>query len=224
MQNHHHLHCGTRRTLLRAGAAISVMAPALALLAPATAQAQSGQPTQLSLRDITHDPLLPALGNAEGDITIVKFFDYQCAYCKRGHVSLKALLEKDPKVRVVMRDLFVYGETSRMAARLALASAPQGKYAQVVHALLGHSGRLSEERTYKVLKEQDVDLDAAKQWVTDNSSRIEALFTRNQQLARVLGFRGTPSYLIGHLTVPGGISLEQMEKALAQARAEMPKG
>ena len=29
-------------------------------------------------------PLSPVSGNAEGDVTVVEFFDYQCGYCKRA--------------------------------------------------------------------------------------------------------------------------------------------
>lgn len=209
-----------RRALLLSAAAAPLLAHTQTQ-AQAAAQAPQAQQT-VSLRDFTHDPLLPALGNPQGDVTIVKFFDYQCAYCKRGHVALQKLLAQDPKVRVVMRDLFVYGETSRQAARLALASAEQGKYVQVVHALMEHSGRLNEDRVNKVLRAQGVDTDAAQQWVKKNQTKVDALFARNQQLARMLEFRGTPSYLIGRFRVPGAVTLEQMQDALAQSRAGGP--
>ncbi|MDO5624259.1 MAG: DsbA family protein [Pseudomonadota bacterium] len=185
------------------------------LAAPVLAGAQSAD----ALREITHDVALPALGNAKGDVTIVKFFDYQCAYCKRSYPDVKALLAEDPKLRLVMRDLFVYGDSSRHAARLALAAARQGKYADAVDALMTHSGRLNEARTEAALAARGVDMAAAKAWVAENDDRLQALFARNQRFARTLGFRGTPSYLIGRTAAPGAISRDQMRELIAQARA-----
>ncbi|RRD56108.1 DsbA family protein [Comamonadaceae bacterium OH2545_COT-014] len=205
----------SRRALMSAAAA----ATAAACL-PAHVQAQA-QPAPLSsgLRDITHDVALPALGAAQGDVTIVKFFDYQCSYCKRSYPELKALLAEDPKLRLVMRDLFVYGESSRHAARLVLAAARQGKYADAVDALMTHPGRLNEARVDAALSARGVDMAAAKAWVERHSERLQALFERNQRFARALGFRGTPSYLIGRTAAPGAIRPAQMRELVAQARA-----
>lgn len=196
---------------------LAAAAPLLGL--PALAGAQEA----LTLRDVTHDRALPALGNPKGDVTLVKFFDYQCIYCKRGYPQLQELLKTDPNLRVVLRDLFVYGEDSRYAARLALAAARQDRYAQAVHALLSHSGRLNTERTDAALAAAGVKLDTAKAWVSDNHDRLDALFMRNLRAAQALGFRGTPSYLIGNTPVPGGISLAQMRDIIAQTREAAAK-
>ena len=39
------------------------------------------------------------MGNREGDVTVVEFFDYNCGFCKRGLADTTALLESDKKVR-----------------------------------------------------------------------------------------------------------------------------
>lgn len=194
----------------------ALLATAACLGAAGSAQAQVQSDEHL--REITHDVALPALGNARGDVTVVKFFDYQCAYCKRSWHDAQALLKSDPGVRLVMRDLFVYGESSRYAARLALAAARQGKYAEVVDGLLTHSGRLNEDKVHAVLTERGVDLPAAQAWVRENDDRLQALFARNQRLAQSLGFRGTPSYLIGRRRAPGAVSLDVMQLLVAEAR------
>ena len=33
--------------------------------------------------ELLADPSSPVLGNPDGDVTIVEFFDYRCGYCKR---------------------------------------------------------------------------------------------------------------------------------------------
>lgn len=198
----------------------TVLAAAALPLLPTFVQAQES----ISLREITHDVALPALGNAKGDVTMVEFFDYQCAYCRRVYPNVKAALAADPQLRLVKRDLFVYGESSRYAARLALAAARQGKYADAVDALMTHSGRLNESRVDAALAARGVDVAAAKAWVGQNEDRLQALFARNQRAAQALGFRGTPSFLIGRARAPGAISTEQITELVQRARQEQKTG
>src|SRR5262249_1727426 len=40
-------------------------------------------------------------GNPQGDVTLVEFFDYNCPYCKQAQNDLNALMQSDPKLRVV---------------------------------------------------------------------------------------------------------------------------
>ncbi|WP_417692412.1 DsbA family protein [Roseibium sp.] len=53
---------------------------------------------------LEQDPNAPVLGNPDGDITLVEFFDYNCPYCKRAKPIVQALLESDPNVRLVYRE------------------------------------------------------------------------------------------------------------------------
>mgnify|MGYP002041630739 FL=1 len=61
------------------------------------------------------------LGNPEGDVTLVEFFDYNCGYCKRAHADMQALLEADPQLRVVLHEIPVLGPESVAASRVSLA-------------------------------------------------------------------------------------------------------
>ncbi len=45
-----------------------------------------------------------ALGNPEGDVTLVEFFDYNCGYCKRAMSDMDNILKSDNKVRVVLKE------------------------------------------------------------------------------------------------------------------------
>jgi len=46
---------------------------------PIEARAQA-EPTEAA---VLHDPDNPVLGNPDGDITIVEWFDFNCPYCRR---------------------------------------------------------------------------------------------------------------------------------------------
>ena len=71
---------------------------------------------------LERDPNAPLLGNLDGDVTIVEFFDYNCPYCKRATAELNTLLAQDANVRVVLREWPILGEASVYATRASLAA------------------------------------------------------------------------------------------------------
>ena len=51
-----------------------------------------------------------------------------------------------------------------------------------------------------------------------NKPEINATIERNRALARDLGIRGTPAFVIGEQIIPGAIDLETMRSVVARAR------
>ncbi|HXN43792.1 MAG TPA: thioredoxin domain-containing protein, partial [Xanthobacteraceae bacterium] len=47
-----------------------------------------------------HSPRQVTIGNRQGDVTLVEFFDYNCGYCKRALSDMLNLMKEDPKLRV----------------------------------------------------------------------------------------------------------------------------
>jgi len=82
------------------------------------------------------DPNAPNLGNPEGDVTVVEFFDYNCPYCRSAGETMQALLAADANVRVIYREWPILGDDSVIAARAALAAREQGKYEAFHWALM----------------------------------------------------------------------------------------
>ena len=65
----------------------------------------------------------PIAGNEAGDVTLVEFFDYRCGYCRNMTPGLQQLIDADPKLRFVFKELPVLGPDSVVAAKAALAAA-----------------------------------------------------------------------------------------------------
>ena len=86
-------------------------------------------------RDIYHSADAPVAGNPKGDIAMVEFFDYNCGYCKRGFPELAKLIDKDPKVRVVLKELPILSKGSKKL-RVALAARCRGNTGRCTVALL----------------------------------------------------------------------------------------
>ena len=111
------------------------------------AQANATQAVLTDQRSLLErDPNAPVLGNPDGDVTIVEFFDYNCPYCKRAMPEVQAVLDEDPNVRLVYREWPILGEGSIFASRAALASRVQGKYDEFHLAMMGARGGSKKPR------------------------------------------------------------------------------
>ncbi|CTQ56149.1 Thiol:disulfide interchange protein DsbA precursor [Roseibium album] len=167
--------------------------------------------------DLEQDPNAPVLGNPDGDITMVEFFDYNCPYCKRAKPIVEALLKADPNIRVVFREWPVLGEGSVYAARAALAARQQDKYEEFHWALMGFRGRAEEASVLEIAK--DVGLDIDKLQADMQADEVNGHIRLSMQLAEGLNINGTPSFVIGDTVLPGLPTLEQLSAAVDEARA-----
>ncbi len=165
---------------------------------------------------LVNDPNAPVLGNPQGDVTLVEFFDYNCPYCKRAKPELEALLKSDSNVRFVFREWPILGAGSVFAARAALAARKQGKYEEFHWALMGFKGRINEDSTMKVAQEVGLDVDQLK---TDmDAPEVSKHIQVSMQLAQELNIAGTPAFVIGDEVYPGLLTRDQLASAVAANR------
>ncbi len=181
--------------------------------AQADAQAQALN-TQREL--IENDPNAPVLGNPDGDVTVVEFFDYNCPYCRRVKPEVRALIDADPNIRLVYREWPILGDGSVFASKAALAARKQGKYEDFHWAMMGNEGRAEEVSVLRVAEE--VGLDTAQLRADMDAPEVEDHIATSMQLTQALGFNGTPSFVIGDALVPGFVETDQLAKLVAAAR------
>ena len=161
----------------------------------------------------------PTAGNPNGDITVVEFFDYNCGYCKRAFGDIAKLIEKDPKVKVVLMELPILSKGSEEAAKVALAAKLQGKYWEAHRALLGVRGELNEQTSLKAV-EKIAGLDQAKLKKDLAATEVLDEIKIVRDLAQKMGIQGTPHFLVGDRAIPGAPAnlLEQMQAHVADLR------
>ena len=182
-----------------------------------------GETADAFRESVLRDPDIPSIGNPQGDITIVEYFDYQCPYCKKVAPELLKIAKEDGKLRIVMKDWPIFGGASQYAAKMALAAKYQNKYHEAHAALIGASTRLNEEVVQKLLGEAGVDVDRAKRDMETYKPAIEALLARNNEQAEAFGFQGTPAFIIGTFRVPGVLDAAGFKQAIADARTAAQK-
>ncbi|TYC65541.1 DsbA family protein [Stappia sp. BW2] len=154
------------------------------------------------------------LGNPEGTVTLVEFFDYNCGYCKRAHGDMVKLIEEHPDLKVVLKEFPVLGQGSVEAAQVAVAvnSIAPEKYSEFHEKLLlsrGQANRASAlEAANSVGISEDDILESMK---TDEASQtIEEVYS----LANRLGLTGTPSYVVGNDVVMGAVGYQELSQKL----------
>jgi protein-disulfide isomerase len=199
--------------LLGAGVAFG-LAPGFV---PGVARAE-GEETVLTEALVLRDPDIPVAGNADGDVTIVEYFDYQCPYCRKLEPELRQVVQDDGKVRLVWKDWPILGPISVIATRMALASKYQDKYAKAHDAMMGVNSKLTEPRIRELLAGAGIDMDRLDRDLATNAKSIEAIIARNNDQAEAFGFKGTPSFIVGKFRVPGALTMAEFGEVIADAR------
>jgi protein-disulfide isomerase len=166
--------------------------------------------------ELLDDSASPVGGNPDGDVTLVEFFDYRCAYCRRVVSSMRALLDEDRELRVVFKELPVLGPDSERAARAALASRRQGGYVPFHFALMA-----AEDLSPRGIRAaaEAVGLNADRLEVDMASPEVNAAIEANFALAEELGIEGTPAFVIGTKLVPGAVDRARLEQLIREARS-----
>jgi protein-disulfide isomerase len=167
-------------------------------------------------QELVGDPTSPVVGNPQGNVTIVEFFDYRCPYCKQVEPSLAALLREDGNIRLVYKEFPILGKDSVYATRMALAARKQGKYEAFHAAMMAVKGHIDEPVVRQVGKSVGLDLERAAADL--QSTETDDIIKRNDSLARSLDIRGTPAFIIGGEIVPGAVDIETMKQKIAAAR------
>jgi protein-disulfide isomerase len=177
------------------------------------------------------NPMSPVAGNAKGDVTLVEFFDYQCPHCKDMKPIVDGAISGDPKLRVVYKELPIFGDSSRQASAAALAAFKQGvdKYLKLHEALLAADNPLNRDKVMQIAK--SVGLDTDKLAKDMQSPDVKKQIDDNLQLAQTLQLIGTPTFIVtkwqvGSQTnnvskadfIPGMPTANELKDAIAAAR------
>jgi protein-disulfide isomerase len=166
--------------------------------------------------ELLHAAADPVIGNPNGDVTIVEFFDYRCPYCKQVEPALEALLGEDRQLRLVYKEFPVLGADSVTASKAALAAKKQGKYDAFHRAMMTLKGQINEAAVFKTAESVGLDVERLKRDIA--SPEVARALKANSDLAKALDIGGTPAFVIGEEIVPGAIDLASLKQMIATAR------
>jgi protein-disulfide isomerase len=204
--------------LLRSPLAYAVLLLALSI---GSANAQTTKPVAADTwNSVLASPRpTPVVGAAQGDVTIVEYFDYNCPDCRALDPKVRQLLASDPGVRVIRKDWPVFGDVSAYAAYCSYAAANEGKYEVAHDALIGSKQDLDKkEDVQSVMRAAGFDMAKIDADIARHQKEYSATIDRYEHETEALGLRGTPGVVIGGQVVLGSIDYARLVSLVAQAR------
>lgn len=158
------------------------------------------------------------IGNPEGDVTLIEFFDYNCGFCRQTLATVEQLIEQDPKIKVILKEFPVLGPGSQEAARVSIAAAKiaPAKYKDLHTRLLRARGQVNQRIALAVSAELGIDTEKLEGLM--ETAQVEEAIGEVYQLATDLGINGTPSFIIGNELIPGAVELDVLQQKVSAMR------
>ncbi len=136
------------------------------------------------------------IGNPEGTVTLVEFFDFSCGYCHRIYPVLKNVVAANPDLKLVAKPMAFLSPMSRYAAKAALAAKEQGKFAEVYSAIFEIKGPLTEAKIDEASVKAGADLERLK--ADMESENVNKVISETASLASTIGVNGVPTLVLNN--------------------------
>jgi protein-disulfide isomerase len=166
-----------------------------------------------------NSPRQAVLGNPNGKITLVEFFDYNCGYCKKSLDDIAKLLKEDPDLRLVIKDFPVLGPGSVEAAEIATAMRNQAKgdkYWQYHAKLLATRGQVGKAQALAAARDAGADMDRLARDAA--SPETHASLQEVMTVADKLQLTGTPTFVLADEVIVGAVGHDELVSKIGNLR------
>lgn len=167
---------------------------------------------------IYDDPGNIILGNPNGDVTLVEFFDYNCGFCRASMPDVAALIAKDDNLRVIMKEFPILSRGSLEAARISVAvsKTPGADYWAFHEILFTMRGQIDAKAAYAAAEK--IGLNRADLSTKAKGKDVAAFIQRSYDLAKGLSITGTPSFIIGDQIMAGAVGYDALKQRVDNMR------
>lgn len=178
------------------------------------AQAEQQEATKKLIQDNASDLFewddAIVIGNPDGAVTMVEFFDYNCHYCRSVAPAVSGLVQDNEDLRVVLMDLPILSQGSVGAAEIGIAlDQLGGDFAAFHEQMFTLSGEANAEVAIKIA--EDLGMDADELRARAASPEVRDALQRRIDLAKRMQVAGTPAFVIGEQLVPGAAPQEALQ-------------
>ncbi|MEM7779659.1 MAG: DsbA family protein [Pseudomonadota bacterium] len=153
------------------------------------------------------------LGNPNGSKVLVEFTDYNCGFCRTSLPIVQQLVDEDPELKVVLREIPLR-PGSEESARMALAAGLQGKY-QAFHESMFAIGDTSPAGVELAARQIGLDMERARADAASQEVTLE--LARNYTFLQDLGLLATPIFVTDNTVIPGAYGYDALKAALDEA-------
>lgn len=159
----------------------------------------------------------PVIGNKNGDIIIVMFYDYGCGFCRKAHEYIRELLRIDQGVKVILRPIPILGDVSLYSSKVALAlNKISPEKFSIIHDGIMSMKTVNNESIKALITQSNIDYTIVENEI--NSYSIRELVNKNYELAQSIGMKGAPSYVINGKFIAGLLDVERLKTIIGELR------
>ena len=154
----------------------------------------------------------PFKGSEKARVTIVKFEDFHCPFCKQAQPTFNELLSRyNGQVRLVHKDLPLESlhPQARQAAEAARCAYEQGKFWEYHDKLYANSPKASADDLKSYGKEVGLNVDSFDRCFA--SGKYKAVVQQDLNEGAQLGLTGTPTFFINGREISGNLPLKAFE-------------
>lgn len=172
-------------------------------------------------------PNRPIWGNAQGDISIIVFSDFQSATCSKADKTILQLFKEHPEINYRFRHnpLGIH-KMSRTAARYYEAMALQSheKAIKLNHLILRNRLKIKKSGAKELDRlAQKTGANMSRLHKDINSAKVKAIVENDIREAKKLGFTASPVYLVNGVTVSGAATPDEFEEVFKMIRTQQNK-
>lgn len=166
---------------------------------------------------------LPAqmpVGNLQGDVTLIQFYDLNCPYCREAARDVDALVREDKKLKLVLVPYAVLSVQSVQGALIevgASKSLTPEQYLDFHKQLYAGRGLIDGPRALAVAGE--FGLDKEKVAAVSNTETTLDMLRANADFGTAAKLGVTPAYVIGGVAILGHPGLKPLQAVVAAMRA-----
>lgn len=162
----------------------------------------------------------PRAGAKNAKVKIIDFFDYNCGHCRQMEKVKDELLQNNPDVEIIYKELPIMSQDSLSLtmASLAVYKIAPDKYLAFQNSLFTTPS--ASQNIMKIAAALGIDTDQLKKEMSSPS--IKNQIENNMNVAREVGLQGTPFYIVGGKAIRGSTTLAELQKAVDEARATTP--
>ena len=162
----------------------------------------------------------PFRGSEKARVTIVKFEDFLCPFCKQVQPTFNDLLSRyNGKVRLVHKDLPLESlhPQARQAAEAARCAYEQGKFWEYHDKLYANSPKASADDLKSYAKDVSLNVDSFDRCFA--SGKYKAVVQQDLNEGAQLGLTGTPTFFINGREISGNQPSEAFEAIIDEELA-----
>jgi protein-disulfide isomerase len=161
-----------------------------------------------------------AVGNLQGDVTLLQFYDLNCPYCRLAAADVDALVRNDKKLKLVFMPYPVLSVQSVQGALIEIGVAKMltpEQYLEFHRRVYASRGVIDGPKTLTVAVAMGIDSNKLAR-ISNTESTLDVL-RANADFGNAASLAATPAYVIGGVVILGHPGLRSLQDTIKSVRA-----